>query len=95
MKDSNRKGETIKPFGEKESWDLLVRLMGDAWTRAERLGQIKDADYQAAREWLDKLGGLRKLLTVGGMIASSNRWPSPFDTASGESDNEPKSNNIF
>ena len=73
MKDSNRKGETIKPFNEKESWDLLVRLIGDTWTQAERSGQLKEADYQAARQWLEKLGGLRKFLVVGSMMANSNR----------------------
>lgn len=82
MKDSNRKGETIKPFNEQESWDLLVRLMGDAWTKAEQSGQLRPADYKAAKEWLGKLGGLRKFFVVGEIMPSSNRWPSSFNTTS-------------
>jgi len=60
MKDINRKGETIKPFDETESWDLLIRLMGNMWTDAEKSGQLSQDDYRAAREWLKRLGGLRK-----------------------------------
>jgi hypothetical protein len=60
MKDVNRKGESIKPLNEQESLDLLVRLIGDKWTEAAKSGQLKEADLQAARDWVDKLGGLRK-----------------------------------
>jgi hypothetical protein len=95
MKDSNRKGETIKLFNDKESWDLLVRLMGDAWTQAERSGQLKDADYQAARDWLEKLGGLRKFLVMGCRMTISNRLPSSFDSTSGEPDHKSKNNNVL
>lgn len=62
MKDINRKGETIKPFNERESWDMLVRLIGDKWTEASNSGQLKPSDIQAAKDWVEKLGGLRKCL---------------------------------
>lgn len=64
MKDANRKGETIKTFNENESWDLLVQLMGNEWIEAEKSGQVSPDDHQAAKEWLKKLGGLRKFVIV-------------------------------
>jgi hypothetical protein len=60
MKDVNRKGETVKPFNEHESWDLLVLLLGDIWNDAEKSGQLTPADMQAAKSWVKKLEGLRK-----------------------------------
>jgi hypothetical protein len=62
MKDINRKGETIKPFNDRESWDLLIQLIGDKWTEAANSGQLKPSDIQAAKDWIEKLGGLRKYL---------------------------------
>lgn len=61
MKDINRKGETIRPFDEQESWDLLLRLLGDKWVEASNSGLLKHADIVAAKAWMKRLGGLRKL----------------------------------
>jgi hypothetical protein len=55
MKDINSNSEKIKPFNKQESWDLLVRLMGDIWTEATKSRQLKEADLQAARDWVDML----------------------------------------
>jgi hypothetical protein len=73
MKDINRKGETIKPFNDDESWDLLIRLIGNKWAEAEKSGRLTSADYQAARDWLKKLGGLRKFCVLRSTIPNSNR----------------------
>lgn len=64
MKDINRKGETVKPFNEQESYDLLIRLLGDKWTNAKKSGQLKEADIEATRDWAKKLEGLRMYTLV-------------------------------
>ena len=57
-KDLQRKGETIKPFGPAQSWDLLLQLLGDDWKKMEREGQIPPSEVSAAKNMLEKLGGL-------------------------------------
>lgn len=61
LKDINRKGETVQMFSPNESWDLLLRLLGDDWVTAHQNKTIKQADELAAKAWLKLLGGLRKL----------------------------------
>jgi hypothetical protein len=84
MKDKNRKGETVKPFNEQESWDLLVKLLGDKWTEAEKSGQLKPADKLATREWVRKLEGLRESLFAGVTELTSNIILSSFNIDSGQ-----------
>ncbi|KAH8755898.1 hypothetical protein BGZ57DRAFT_1009101 [Hyaloscypha finlandica] len=57
-KDLQRKGGTVKPFNLKESWDLLLQLLGDDWKKYEREGRIPQTEVTAAKEMLDKLEGL-------------------------------------
>lgn len=61
LKDSNRKGETVQMFNADESWNLMLRLLGDEWVTAYKNGKIKQADELAAKSWLKLLGGLREL----------------------------------
>jgi len=87
MKDENRRGVTIKPFNDRESWDLLVQLLGDKWTQAVKSGRLKHSDMSAAKSWVEKLGGLRKSLTAA-IVPNSNTPSSSFDTNSRESNPE-------
>jgi hypothetical protein len=57
-KDLQRRGETIKPFGPAQSWDLLLHLLGDDWKKMEREGQIPPNEVSAAKNMLERLGGL-------------------------------------
>jgi hypothetical protein len=57
-KDLQRKGGTVKPFNLKESWDLLLQLLGDDWKKYEREGRISQTEVTAAKHMLDKLEGL-------------------------------------
>lgn len=57
-KDLQRKGETIRPFDPAQSWDLLLQLLGDDWKKLEREGRIPPSEILAAKNMLEKLGGL-------------------------------------
>jgi hypothetical protein len=57
-KDLVRKGETIKPFGRKESWELLLQLLGEDWKKMDREGKIPATEITAAQNLLERLEGL-------------------------------------
>jgi tetratricopeptide (TPR) repeat protein len=57
-KDLQRKGGTVKPFNSKESWDLLLQLLGDDWKKYEREGRIPQTEITAAKNLLEELEGL-------------------------------------
>lgn len=57
-KDLQRKGGTVKPFNIKESWDLLLQLLGDDWKKFDREGRIPQSEVKAAKDILQELGGL-------------------------------------
>jgi hypothetical protein len=58
MNDAARKGDTVKPFNERESWDLLMKLLGEDWVDMDRRGLIKASEEFAAKELLKDLGGV-------------------------------------
>lgn len=58
MKDNQRKGDTVKPFNEKQSWDLLIKLLGEEWQDLDRQGLIKVSEEQAAKALLRNIGGV-------------------------------------
>jgi hypothetical protein len=57
-KDLQRRGDTIKPFDPAQSWDLLLQLLGDDWKKMEREGLIPQSEITAAKNLLERLGGL-------------------------------------
>lgn len=56
--DAHRKGDTVKPFTEKQSWDLLMKLLGSDWADKDRNGLLKGIEEKAAKEFLRSLGGV-------------------------------------
>jgi hypothetical protein len=58
MNDNRRKGDTVKPFNEVQSWDLLIKLLGSDWQDLDRKGLIKPAEEQAAKGLLSNIGGV-------------------------------------
>ncbi len=60
--DAHREGETIKPFTTRESWLLLMKLLGPEWVEDDRKGLIKVSEYRAAEELLRALGGVREMI---------------------------------
>lgn len=53
-----RQGDTVTPFSPKQSWDLLLQLLGEDWQKDEREGRIDSTEVAAAKSLLDKLAGL-------------------------------------
>jgi hypothetical protein len=62
MNDNKRKGDTVKPFNEKQSWDLLIKLLGKEWQDLDRKGLIKVSEEQAAKKFLERIGGVSDLI---------------------------------
>jgi len=60
MKDNKRKGDTVKPFNEKQSWDLLMMLLGKDWQDLDRRGLIKVSEERAAKDLLRSIGGVSR-----------------------------------
>lgn len=48
----------MKPFDSAQSWDLLIRLLGDEWKALDQEGKIPASEILAARKMLGKLEGL-------------------------------------
>ncbi|PMD12013.1 hypothetical protein NA56DRAFT_57621 [Hyaloscypha hepaticicola] len=57
-KDESRKGDTVKQFTAKQSWELLLELLGDEWKKADKEGTIPQSEIIAAKNWLEQLEGL-------------------------------------
>ena len=57
-KDLKRQGETIKPFDAKQSWDLLLQLLGGDWREKYRDDLLPRSEIAAAKSMLHKLEGL-------------------------------------
>jgi hypothetical protein len=53
-----REGNTVKPFDPKESWNLLLKLLGDDWERDDQAGRLPQTEVTAAKNLLDRLEGL-------------------------------------
>jgi hypothetical protein len=58
MKDNKRKGDTVKPFNDKQSWHLLMKLLGSDWQDLDRRGIIKVSEERAAKGLLKSIGGV-------------------------------------
>jgi hypothetical protein len=58
MKDDQRKGETVKPFNDKQSYELLMMLLGEKWQTMDRRGVLRQSEITAATTLLTKIGGL-------------------------------------
>jgi hypothetical protein len=59
--DAHRKGCTIKPFSDRQSWKLLMKLLGPEWVEQDKEGLIKGTEERAAVELLRYLGGVSPL----------------------------------
>lgn len=57
-KDESRKGDTVKPFTDDQSWELLLKLLGEDWEKADRENTIPQSEIVAAKKFLSQLEGL-------------------------------------
>ena len=68
MFDAQRKGDTVKPFTEPQSWDLLMKLLGPEWQERDKNGQMRSADHRAAKDLLKSLDGVSTARTFGNFV---------------------------
>lgn len=57
-KDKTRQGMTVTPFTEKQSWELLLKLLGEDWEKQDREGTLPQSEITAAKSFLLRLEGL-------------------------------------
>ncbi|KAH8752637.1 P-loop containing nucleoside triphosphate hydrolase protein [Hyaloscypha finlandica] len=57
QKDLERRGDTVKPFDIKQSWDFLLQLLGPDWQRAHHEGKLPQSEITAAKSMLEYLEG--------------------------------------
>lgn len=58
VKDTGRRGDTIKPFDHNQSWDLLLQFLGDDWKKMDQENRIGPTEVASAKSLLSKLDGL-------------------------------------
>ncbi|KAG0647439.1 hypothetical protein D0Z07_6667 [Hyphodiscus hymeniophilus] len=70
-KDLSRKGQTIRPFDPKQSWDLLLQLLGDDWKKLDQEGHIPQTEITAAKNLLGRLEGLALAIQQAAQLIKS------------------------
>ncbi|PVH73594.1 hypothetical protein DL98DRAFT_594860 [Cadophora sp. DSE1049] len=58
IRDTNRQGQTVKPLDPKQSWDLLLDLLGDHWKALEIRREIPELEIAAVKSMIKQLEGL-------------------------------------
>ncbi|KAG4437548.1 hypothetical protein IFR05_006982 [Cadophora sp. M221] len=58
IKDISRQGQTVKPLDPKQSWELLLDLLGDHWKELNIKRQLPDSEIAAAKSMIMQLEGL-------------------------------------
>lgn len=58
IKEECREGATIKPFDPKQSWELLLELLGGKWKQLDQEDKIPESEVEAAKSMVKDLDGL-------------------------------------
>ena len=58
MRDDERKGDTVKPFDPRQSFDLLCQFLGEDMRDLQQKRLLKLSEVNAAKEFLGRLEGL-------------------------------------
>ncbi|KAH7416708.1 P-loop containing nucleoside triphosphate hydrolase protein [Cadophora sp. MPI-SDFR-AT-0126] len=75
--DAQRQGDTVKPFNDTQSWDLLMKLLGPHWQDMDRNGKIKVSEDMAARKFLKSLGGLALAIQQAAQLIKNEQIGGP------------------
>jgi hypothetical protein len=71
MKDSKRKGDTIRPLDDQHSFDLLMLLLGEHWQDLYKQGLLPQSEINAAKTLLKKIGGLVLAIQQASILISN------------------------
>ncbi|KAH6690247.1 hypothetical protein BKA61DRAFT_287339 [Leptodontidium sp. MPI-SDFR-AT-0119] len=58
IRDVCRQGQTVKSLDLRQSWELLLDLLGDHWKELSMKSQLPDSEIVAAKSMLQQLEGL-------------------------------------
>ncbi len=75
--DGKRKGTTVLPFDPKQSWDLLLQLLGEDWKRMDREGRIPASEVTAAKHMLHQLEGLALAIQQAAILIKDSEIGGP------------------
>lgn len=77
MNDYERKGVTIKPFNQDQSYDLLCQFLGYEY-QDQRHGQlVRQSEVKAANDFLAKLEGLALAIQQAAILIKNEKVGSP------------------
>jgi len=71
MKDAQRKGDTVKPFNEQQSFDLFMVLLGETWQNQYSRGVLRQSEIIAARTLLKKIDGLALAIAQAAVLINN------------------------
>lgn len=71
MKDSQRKGDTIKPLNEQQSFDLFMLFLGEHWQNLYERGLLRQSEINAAKTLLKKLSGLMLAIQQASLLINN------------------------
>jgi hypothetical protein len=71
--DTERKGDTIRPFDQDQSFDLLCQFLGDDWRDLQQRQLLKTAEVTAAKEFLQRLEGLPLAINLAAQLIKNEQ----------------------
>ena len=77
MKDDERKGDTVKPFNETQSFDLLCSFLGDDIRDLQKRQLLKDSEVKAANQFLKRLEGLPLAIAQAAILIKNENVGGP------------------
>jgi hypothetical protein len=77
MKDDDRKGDTIKPFDPKQSFDLLFQFLGEDMRDLQQKRLLKLSEVNAAKEFLGRLEGLALAIQQAAILIKNDAIGGP------------------
>lgn len=77
MQHDERKGDTVKPFDEDQSFDLLFQLLGDDWRDMQLRQVLPPSEVKAATEFLAKLEGLGLAIQQAAILIKNDKIGGP------------------
>ena len=73
IQHDGRKGDTVKPFNSKQSFDLLFQLLGDDWRDLQRRKLLAQFEVKAATEFLGNLQGLGLAIQQAAILIKNDK----------------------
>ncbi|KAK0118550.1 hypothetical protein ONS95_007438 [Cadophora gregata] len=70
--DAQRHADTIKPFNERQSWELFMKFLGPTWQQKDNDGRMNGIEEKAARTLLQRFGGLALAIQQAAQLVNNS-----------------------